>query len=90
MIGAGNPFANKNTTQLDGANELGPNSIIKIKKSDLDQLLNSFGKQRSDLESLQKKVEQQKIECKNEFTKLNGSLIYKHGYNKPKPFEITL
>ena len=39
---------------------------------------------------MQKKVEQQKIDCKTEFTKLNGSIIYKHGFNKPKPFEITL
>ena len=31
-----------------------------------------------------------KNECKNIFTKLNGSLIYKHGIHKGKPFEITL
>ena len=71
-------------------NDLNPNSIIKIKKSDLDQILNSIHKQKEDLESLKKKVEHQKHETKNEFTKLNGSIIYKHGINKPKPFEITL
>ena len=72
------------------SDELNANSIIKIKKSDLDKLLKSFSKQKSDLESLQEKVESQKNECKNIFTKLNGSLIYKHGQYKGKPFEITL
>ena len=53
-------------------------------------MLKSLQKQKSDLESLQEKVEHQKIECKNQFTKLNGSIVYKHGFNKTKPFEITL
>ena len=84
---AGNPFLNKNG---GAGEELGPNSLIKIKKSELDQLLNSLHTQSKDLESLKQKVEQQKNDAKNEFTKLNGSIIYKHGFHAPKPFEITL
>ena len=47
---AGNPFMKGSSAQA--SDELNANSIIKIKKSDLDKLLKSFSKQKSDLESL--------------------------------------
>mmetsp|Transcript_15054 Transcript_15054/g.20446 ORF Transcript_15054/g.20446 Transcript_15054/m.20446 type:complete len:87 (+) Transcript_15054:904-1164(+) len=81
VLSAGaDPFL-KGTAQ-DGSNDevLGPNSIIRIKKAQLDHLLASLRSNQSELESLKQKVETRKVLNHNHFIAMNKSLVYKHDY----------
>ena len=57
LIGVNNPFAKNDKNVGDGEEVLGPNSIIRIKKSQLDHLLNSLKENQAELNSLKQKVQ---------------------------------
>ena len=53
-------------------------------------MLASLNSNQSELESLKQKVETRKVANQNLFIAMNKSLVYKHDYQKDKPFAMSL
>lgn len=90
LSAGGDPFLRGAAAQDGSDDVLGPNSFIRIKKSQLDHLLASLNSNQSELESLKQKVETRKVANQNLFIAMNKSLVYKHDYQKDKPFALSL
>lgn len=65
LSAGGDPFLKKATGANDGAEILGPNSFVRIKKSQLDHLIYSLKENQSELENLKQKVETRKVNSQN-------------------------
>ena len=85
-----NPFLKKTSIGGDDQDVLGPNSLVHIKKSQLDHLLNSLKSNKAELENLKQKVETRKTHNQSQFVTMNKSLVYKHDYQRDKPFALSL
>ena len=84
------PFLKAANHEQNTDEVLGPNSLVRVKKSQLDHLIGSLKSNQVELENLKMKVEQRKTHSNAEFIAINKSLVYKHNYLKEKPFVLTL
>ena len=86
MTRANNPFLKGNAEE----ETLGANSQVRVKKQQLDHLINSLKENKAELQSLNSLVEQNKTVSNSSFVAMNKSLVFKHDYLRDKPFILTL
>lgn len=73
-----------------GADDVfGPNTQIRIKKSQLDHLQSQIKSNIDELERLKQIVEEGKTKTKEDFIRMSKSLVFKHDYKRGKPLVIS-